>query len=49
MHEGGFATSDWLQENLEGFIEASWQNGNAAPMAITDAFVEVGCMLPRTP
>ena len=41
--EGGFATSDWLEQNLESFIEASWQDGNAAAMAISDAFVEVLC------
>ena len=45
LFQGGFATSDWLEQNLETFIEASWQNGNAAPMAITDAFVEVICSL----
>ena len=38
---GGEATSDWLQKNFGTYIDKAWQDGNAATMAITDAFVEV--------
>ena len=38
---GGYATADWLQKNLENYIKQSWQGGNAAIMAITEAFLTV--------
>lgn len=38
---GGFATADWLEDNLETYIQSSWKGGNAAAMAISEAFVEV--------
>lgn len=38
---GGMATSDWLEKRLEPYIASSWQDGNAASYAITEAFLEV--------
>lgn len=41
---GGYATSDWLQKNLEGYIKRYWQGGNAATMTITEAFLDVSTL-----
>ncbi len=43
---GGFATADWLENKLEGYIQSSWQGGNAATLAITEAFLEASLVLP---
>ena len=38
---GGYATADWLQRNLEDYIKEEWDDGNAAKLAITEAFLSV--------
>lgn len=41
-HAGGVATADWLEKNLEKYIDKFWQGkGCTAEADITDAFLKV--------
>ncbi len=46
---GGTAVAEWLKNNIADFVASNWQDGNAAPYAINEAFQQVCCKPSETP
>lgn len=38
---GGYATAEWLEENLSSYLDKSWNGGDSPEEAVTDAFLKV--------
>lgn len=39
---GGYATAEWLEQNLSSYLDKAWKGGDSPEEVVTDAFLKVG-------